>query len=261
MRLRNIPGSRDIIAVSEFVVQEPEAHKGRWSEVFGNDHPIDLEIGIGKGRFLMDLAERNPDTNYLGIEMYSSVLLRAIQKAEQRTAGLKEPLPVSAKRRPGRPANCNFRLLRLDAADLPEIFGKGEIRKIYLNFSDPWPKDRHADRRLTSGRFLRRYEEVLADEGILEFKTDNRDLFDFSLEQIRESGWKLLFHTFDLHGALQKNGDGAAAETPAEEPAETPANELAEARTENIMTEYEEKFAAEGNPICKLKAQVRGREI
>ena len=261
MRLRNIPGSRDIIAVSEFVVQEPEAHKGRWSEVFGNDHPIDLEIGIGKGRFLMDLAERNPDTNYLGIEMYSSVLLRAIQKAEQRTAGLKEPLPVSAKRRPGRPANCNFRLLRLDAADLPEIFGKGEIRKIYLNFSDPWPKDRHADRRLTSGRFLRRYEEVLADEGILEFKTDNRDLFDFSLEQIRESGWKLLFHTFDLHGALKKNGDGAAAETPAEEPAETPANELAEARTENILTEYEEKFAAEGNPICKLKAQVKGREV
>ena len=254
MRLRNIPGSRDIIAVSEFVVQEPELHKGRWSEVFGNDHPIDLEIGIGKGRFLMDLAERHPDTNYLGIEMYSSVLLRAIQKAEQRTAGLKEPLPVSARRRPGRPENCNFRLLRLDAADLPQIFEKGEIRRIYLNFSDPWPKDRHADRRLTSGRFLGRYEEVLADGGILEFKTDNRDLFDFSLEQIRESGWKLLFHTFDLHGALQNTDDGTAAETPPEELTETSADELAEARAENIMTEYEEKFAAEGNPICKLKA-------
>lgn len=233
MRLRNIPGSRDIIAVSEFVIQDPETHKGSWQEVFGNAHPIELEIGIGKGRFLMDLAERHPDTNYLGIEMYSSVLLRAIQKAEQRTTGAAGPLPVSVQRRPHRPDGCNFRLLRLDASDLPQVFAKGEIRKIYLNFSDPWPKDRHADRRLTSGRFLKRYEEVLTAGGELEFKTDNRDLFDFSLEQIRENGWTLQFHTFDLHGADENFCDSGAA---------------------GIMTEYEEKFAAQGNPICMLKA-------
>ena len=242
MRLRNIPGSRDIIAVSEFVVQEPEKYKGKWQVVFGNDHPIELEIGIGKGRFLMDLAERHPDTNYLGIEMYSSVLLRAIQKAEQRTAGLKIPLPVSEKRRPHRPEGCNFRLLRLDAGDLAQIFEKGEIRKIYLNFSDPWPKDRHADRRLTSGRFLKRYEEVLAEGGRLEFKTDNRDLFTYSLEQIRECEWKLGYHTFDLHGADPEQPDGAVAVEDTPEGME-------------IMTEYEEKFVAEGKPICMLSAE------
>ena len=236
MRLRNIPGSREIIALSEFVVQDPETHRGNWQNIFGNDHPIELEIGIGKGQFLMDLAERHPETSYLGIEMYSSVLLRAIQKAEQRASGANAPLPVSVKRRPHRPVDCNFRLLRLDAADLPQIFEKGEIRKIYLNFSDPWPKDRHADRRLTSGRFLKRYEEVLAGGGELEFKTDNRDLFEYSLEQIRENGWTLLHHTFDLHGTLQN----AAVRQ--------------EENADNIMTEYEEKFAAEGKPICMLKA-------
>lgn len=242
MRLRNIPGSRDIIAVSEFVVRDPEKQKGRWQEVFGNGHPVELEIGIGKGRFLMDLAESHPENNYLGIEMYSSVLLRAIQRAEQRTTGAKEPLPVRVQRRPHRQADCNFRLLRLDAADLSLVFEKGEIQKIYLNFSDPWPKDRHADRRLTSGRFLKRYESVLPQGGKLEFKTDNRDLFEYSLEQIRENGWTLLQHTFDLHGT------GREDTVPAD------GQEDILTGTETIMTEYEEKFVAEGKPICMLEA-------
>ena len=237
MRLRNIPGSREVIAMSEFVVQDAETHRGGWQEVFGNDHPIELEIGIGKGRFLMELAEKRPEKNFLGMEMYSSVLLRAIQKAEQRTTGAKEPLPVSVTRRPHRPEDCNFRLLRFDATDLPQLFDKGEISKIYLNFSDPWPKDRHADRRLTSARFLERYREVLPAGGELIFKTDNRDLFTFSLEQIEESGWTLVEHTFDLHGAAT----GYVSER----------TEMAE---EEILTEYEEKFVAEGKPICKLRA-------
>lgn len=241
MRLRNIPGSRDIIAVSEFVVQEPETHKGSWKEVFGNDHPVELEIGIGKGRFLMEMAEKHPEKNFLGIEMYSSVLLRAIQKAEQRTTGAEKPLPVSVQHRPHRPDGCNFRLLRLDAAELPLIFEKGEIRKIYLNFSDPWPKDRHADRRLTSGRFLKRYERVLPKGGELAFKTDNGGLFAYSLEQIRACGWELQFHTFDLHGT----GSGEQNDSSMKE-------ETREYK--EIMTEYEEKFVAEGKPICMLEA-------
>lgn len=241
MRLRNIPGSRDIIAMSEFVVQEPEKLKGSWQKVFGNKNSAELEIGIGKGRFLMDLAERHPEKNYLGIEMYSSVLLRAIQKAEQRTAGIREPLPVSVQRRPHRPDSCNFRLLRFDASELPVLFEKGEINRIYLNFSDPWPKDRHADRRLTSGRFLKRYECVLPRGGELVFKTDNRELFEYSLDQIRECGWKLVYSTFDLHETEpeNQNGDGMTPEA---------------RESKEIMTEYEEKFVAEGKPICMLEA-------
>ena len=245
MRLRNIPGSRDIIAASDFVTQDPEAYKGRWKTVFGNDHPVELEIGIGKGRFLMDLAEKHPEKNFLGIEMYSSVLLRAIQKAEQRTAGLAAPLPVSAEERPKRPEGCNFRLLRFDATELPLLFEKGEIEKIYLNFSDPWPKDRHADRRLTSSCFLKRYEQVLEPGRGIAFKTDNRDLFDFSLEQLKESGWERTFCTFDLHGA----GAGISE-------AETASASEGEPESDLIMTEYEEKFAAAGHPICMLEAKI-----
>ncbi len=252
MRLKNIPGARDVVAVSEYVVQDPERYKGKWQEVFGNDHPVELEIGIGKGKFLMDLAAEHPEKNFLGMEMYSSVLLRAIQKAEQRAAGAETPLPVSVHRRPARPDNCNFRLLRFDAAGLSALFEKGEISGIYLNFSDPWPKERHADRRLTSGRFLRRYEEVLPAGGKLVFKTDNRGLFDFSLEQIRENGWELIYHTFDLHGVgreteEESDGTGPGMGEDADRNGYQP-------ETGRIMTEYEEKFVSEGKPICVLEA-------
>ena len=260
MRLRNIPGSRDIIAASDFVIQDPEAYKGRWKTVFGKDHPIELEIGIGKGRFLMDLAQKHPERNYLGIEMYSSVLLRAIQKAEQRTAGLAAPLPVSAEERPKRPEGCNFRLLRFDATELPYLFEQGEIEKIYLNFSDPWPKDRHADRRLTSACFLKRYEQVLQPGHGIAFKTDNRDLFDFSLDQLKESGWELTFCSFDLHGTgnrSQAEKDGTGSDTGRiAEGMSAPGSGQPE--SDLIMTEYEEKFAAEGHPICMLEARIRG---
>ena len=212
MRLRNIPGSRETIAASEFVVHEDvmREKKGNWNTVFGNTNPICIEVGMGKGRFITELAGQNPDKNYVGIEKYSSVLLRALEK--------RETLPELT----------NLYFLRMDAEDLPEVFGKNEVSTIYLNFSDPWPKDRHAKRRLTSDRFLAVYDKILQPDGIIEFKTDNQDLFRYSLESIPEAGWQVTSHTFDLHHSDMAEG--------------------------NVMTEYETKFSAEGKPICKLVA-------
>ena len=211
MRLRNIPGSRETIAASEFVVHEDvmREKRGKWSTVFGNENPICIEVGMGKGRFITELAGQNPDKNYVGIEKYSSVLLRALEKWETL------------------PELTNLYFLRMDAEDLPEVFGKNEVSTIYLNFSDPWPKDRHAKRRLPSREFLARYDQILKPEGKVEFKTDNRDLFEFALEEAKEAGWKLEACTFDLHHDAK----------------------LMEG---NIMTEYEERFSSQGNPICKL---------
>ena len=162
MRLRNITGSREVIADSIYVVQEPQEKKGRWKEVFGNDHPVRIEIGMGKGKFLHTLAKENPDINYIGIEKYSSVLLRAIQKMEEDEL-------------------ANLKFIRMDAEEITDVFATGEVDRIYLNFSDPWPKDRHAKRRLPSRQFLKRYDEILKKDGRIEFKTDNRDLFDFAV--------------------------------------------------------------------------------
>ena len=209
MRLRNIPGADEVVANSSFCIQTPTEHKGAWFNVFGNNNPIHIEIGMGKGRFIMDLASLNPNINYIGIERYTSVLLRAVQKIEE------NPLP-------------NVRFLCVDAATLPEIFAEEEVNRIYLNFSDPWPKDRHARRRLTSSEFLARYDMFLAKNGRLEFKTDNVGLFDFSLEEINNSEiWHIDVHTYDLHEDPMLNFG-------------------------NVMTEYEEKFSSKGNPICKL---------
>ena len=209
MRLRNIPGAKEAVMESAFVVLRPQEKKGGWAQVYPQTGPIHIEVGMGKGQFLMELARRNPQVNYLGIEMYDSVLLRALQ----RMAEIDE-LP-------------NLLFMREDARLLPEIFRKGEVEKIYLNFSDPWPKARHAKRRLTSREFLNRYERILVPEGVVEFKTDNRGLFEFSLEEIREAGWRLLACTYDLHN------DAKMCEG-------------------NVMTEYEEKFSSLGNPIYKL---------
>lgn len=241
-RLRNIPGAADVIRTSEYCIQNPENFRGRWNCVFEKRQPLYIEIGMGKGHFLMDMAETYPDRNFIGIEMYDSVLFRAVQKAEMR-ARIREGedpenvhgLSADVKERPGLMRNCNFRFLRMDARQLTEVFGEGEIDGIYLNFSDPWPKDRHAGRRLTSSGFLKLYEKIMSREARLEFKTDNRQLFDFSLEEIRENGWKLLQYTFDLHNDPEMNQG-------------------------NIMTEYEKKFSARGNRICKLIAVPRKEE-
>lgn len=172
MRLRNIPGADEAIADSPHCIQEPMAEKGRWHLIFGNENPIHIEIGMGKGQFIMKLAKEHPDINYIGIERYSSVLLRALQKMEI------EPLP-------------NIRFLCMDASIITEVFDKEEVAKIYLNFSDPWPKERHAKRRLTSRQFFERYDKILAGNGVVEFKTDNDDLFAFSMEEVAEAGWTL----------------------------------------------------------------------
>ncbi len=211
MRLRNIPGSRETIAASEYVVHEDvmKEKRGKWNTVFGNDHPVYLEVGMGKGRFITELAALYPERNYIGIEKYSSVLLRALEKREQH-----EEL-------------TNLFFLRMDAEELPEVFGPNEVSGIYLNFSDPWPKDRHAKRRLPSKEFLARYSQILKPEGRVEFKTDNRPLFDFALDQVKETDWRLEACTFDLHHD-KKMMQG------------------------NIMTEYEERFSSQGNPIFKM---------
>ena len=212
MRLRHIRGAEETIAESPYVIQDPQGLKGKWHEFFGNQNPVRIEVGMGKGQFILEQASRNPDVNFVGIEKYSTVLLKAIRKREQ--------MELS-----------NIYFLCEDARELAEIFGPGEVERIYLNFSDPWPKDRHAKRRLTSHEFLARYEKILKKDGTLEFKTDNKDLFDFSLEEMKNAeGWELTAFTYDLHHDVV----------------------LSEG---NVMTEYEEKFSSIGNPICKMEAR------
>lgn len=207
MRLRNIPGANDVIAASTYVIQNPMEKKGNQQESFSKNQPLHIEIGMGKGKFIHELAKRNPQINYIGIERYSSVLLRAIQKMEE------EPLE-------------NLKFMCIDAKEITDVFEKEEVDKIYLNFSDPWPKDRHAKRRLPSKEFLARYDSILKKDGRLEFKTDNKGLFDFALEELPIANWKAEAVSYDLHND-EKMCQG------------------------NIMTEYEEKFSAKGNPIYK----------
>lgn len=213
MRLRNIPRAEGTLQAHNIVIKRPEDHKGCWKQVFGNKHPIRVEIGTGKGRFILNMAKENPQINFVGIERYSSVLLRAVEKFD--TDEFKELE--------------NVRFICIDARRIEEVFAKDEVDRIYLNFSDPWPKARHAKRRLTSTEFLERYQKVLVPFGRLEFKTDNTELFNFSLEQMKEAGWTLQGFTYDLHHNEEMNSG-------------------------NIMTEYEEKFSGKGNPINKLIA-------
>ena len=209
MRLKHVKGSEEAIASSALVVQDPKGMRGKWFSVFGNDRPIRIEIGMGKGRFITEHARKNPEINYIGIEKYSSVLLRAIQKVET----MEEPVP-------------NLIFICMDATDICDVFAEGEVDRIYLNFSDPWPKDRHAKRRLESRQFLEKYAKILKKDGLIEFKTDNRILFDFAVEEVEPAGWKTEALTYDLHNDPSMN-EG------------------------NIMTEYEEKFSSMGNPIFK----------
>lgn len=210
MRLRRVKGAAEAIAQSPLVIHDAPVHKGHWKELFHNENPLHIEIGMGKGRFLTELAGFNPDINYIGIERYDSVLVRALEKRGQ-AAEL-----------------SNLFYLCGDAKNVAEIFDTGEIERIYLNFSDPWPKDRHAKRRLTSKEFFALYDKILSKSGEVIFKTDNRLLFDFSLGQVPEAGWQLKDVTFDLHHSGFAEG--------------------------NVMTEYEEKFSSLGNPIFRLTA-------
>ena len=210
MRLRKIKGADEAVATSPYVIHEDLEAPNDWHKIFNNDHPLHVEIGMGKGKFIIELAQRHPQINYLGIERYPSVLLHGIKKQES----LQLP---------------NLYFLCLDARILPEIFAPEEVSRIYLNFSDPWPKDRHAKRRLTSPAFMTVYDQILEKNGFIEFKTDNQKLFSYSLESIPSSGWKITESTYDLHHSAMA--------------------------LDNVMTEYETKFSSLGNPICKLIAK------
>jgi tRNA (guanine-N7-)-methyltransferase len=211
MRLRNIPNAHQRLAENERdFIANPKDFKGKWHEVFKNNNPIHIEIGMGKGQFLSELALRNPDINYIGIEKFTSVLLRGSEKMST--------LEIN-----------NVRLLNIDALELNEVFDKDEVALIYLNFSDPWPKNAHAKRRLTSERFLPIYQNILDKDGEIHFKTDNRLLFEYSLESINNYGLIMKNISLDLHKSDYPD---------------------------NIMTEYEERFSQFG-PIYRLEAKFK----
>ena len=208
MRLKNVKGANEIIIKGRYYVEDPYINKGNWNKVFNNDNPIYIEIGIGKGKFIVENAIKYPNINFIGIEKYDSVLVRAIQKSNE--------LELN-----------NLKLVRMDAKRIEEVFDH-EIDRIYLNFSDPWPKDRHYKRRLTSYVFLDKYEHIFKNNKYIIMKTDNIDLFNFSLESLTNHGYNIEFMTNDLHSL----------------------NDV-----DNIMTEYEEKFSNKGIKINKLIAR------
>ena len=207
MRLKNVKGANEIIEVGKYYINNPEDYKGKWNSIFNNDNELHIEIGMGKGDFIINNAIKYPNINFIGIEKYDSVIVRAIQKSNE--------LELS-----------NLKLIRMDALNLGNIFEK-EVDRIYLNFSDPWPKDRHAKRRLTSQIFLNIYENVFKKGNIIEMKTDNINLFNYSVETLKENNYNIEYLTNDLH------------------------NE----NIDNIPTEYEEKFSSRGIKINKLIAR------
>lgn len=207
MRLRNVKNAREMVDNSPFVVHEPKEYKGRYNEIFGNDNPIELEIGMGKGNFIIDKAIKNPNINFIGVERYESVLCRALEKLEDKQ------LP-------------NVKIICIDAIELDEVFDK-EISTIYLNFSDPWPKKRHAKRRLTSHVFLPVYDLIFKDEKVIVQKTDNVGLFESSIVSLSTYGYTLEDISLDL----------------------------ASTGMENSLTEYEAKFMSQGIKINYLKAR------
>lgn len=213
MRLRNKPWARDFMGEHpDVLVAEPEKMSNGWKKLFGNDNPIHVEVGTGMGQFIVGLALANPDVNYIGIEHFDNVIVVALEKAIE----------------VGKPKN--LRLFRANGMDLLDIFHEGEIDRIYLNFSDPWPKTRHEKRRLTHTSFLKLYRTVLRPSGEIHFKTDNRLLFEYSLVSMSTYGMQFGYVSLDLH-----------AENP----------------EDNIMTEYEEKFSAKGQPIYRLEAMYK----
>ena len=177
MRLRNNKNAKGILEESKYVVKNPEEYKGKWNKLFGNNNNIEIEIGCGKGNFIIENAKRYPNKNFIGIEMYDTVLMYAVNKIDKEIS--------------------NLRFIRIDANKLGEIFDK-EISLIYLNFSDPWPKKRNAKRRLTHERLLSVYDNIFKKEKRIFMKTDNVSLFEFSIESLTCYGYKLKNVSLDL---------------------------------------------------------------
>ena len=207
MRLKNVKNAKDIINNSKYIVLNPYNYKGKWNSLFNNNNPINIEIGMGKGNFIIKMAKKYKDINFIGIEMFDSVIVRSVQKLEN------EDIP-------------NLKLIRLDANYIEDIFDK-EINTIYLNFSDPWPKKRHEKRRLTSDVFLKKYDNIFKGKKEIIQKTDNINLFSYSLTSLSLYGYKFDYVTLDL---------------------------LSENDLDNVLTEYESKFNSKGVRICKLVA-------
>jgi len=214
MRLRKVKNARERLMVdnNKYFINEPEKYKGNWNSLFDNQNEIHIEIGCGKGRFISELAKRNPNINYIAIEKFDSVLLRALEKVIDGDYN-------------------NLKLCQLDAQMLSNYFDKSEVSRIYLNFSDPWPKKCHAKRRLTHENFLNEYKKVLVSDGEIHFKTDNRNLFEFSIESFNKNNWILSEISLDLHKDLEKYPF-------------------------NIETEFEEKWSKLG-PIYRLVAKLK----
>ena len=210
-RVRKQPGTREaLMQYAPIVVLEPEQHKGKWQDVFGNANPIQMEVGMGKGKFISTMARQHPEINFIGVEVIEEVLLDAVKRMK-RAEGIPE----------------NLRLVWINASLLEDLFLPGEVDRIFLNFSDPWPKTRHAKRRLTHKGFLDQYAAILKAEGQVHFKTDNQGLFEFSLNEFSACGWRLQNIQLDMY---QKLPEG------------------------NVATEYETKFHNQGMPIYRLEA-------
>lgn len=212
MRLRHKPGAADQVKQNgQFVIANPTEYKGKWQELFPNKQPIHIEVGTGRGRFMVEMAKANPHINYIGIEKYTSVISDALDKL------IEADVP-------------NLKLLNVDAGKLTDFFEDGEIDRVYLNFSDPWPKVRHEKRRLTYKSFLAMYQQILKPDGEIHFKTDNQGLFEYSIMSIANYGMTIHFLSLDLHNSEFEG---------------------------NIMTEYEEKFSSKGNRIYRVEAAYR----
>lgn len=207
MRLKKIKGAIDRVKKGRYYIDNPGVYKGKWSKLFNNDNEIYVELGMGKGDFIINNAIKYPFINFIGIEKYDSVLVKAVEKSDL--------LELD-----------NLKLILMDVSNLDSIFDH-EVDKIYLNFSDPWPKERHAKRRLTSKKFLEVYDKVFKSDKVIEMKTDNIDLFNYSVESLKDNGYNIEYITNDLHSE----------------------------EVENIMTEYEEKFSSRGEKINKLIAR------
>lgn len=213
VRLRHKPWALEYINEHpDVIIPNPEEFKGNWKAVFGNDNPVHIEVGTGKGQFILGMAKQNPTINYIGIELFDSVIVCALER-------------IVESEKP-----ANLRLLKVNGDKLQQYFAKGDVARVYLNFSDPWPKTRHAKRRLTHEGFLKLYESVLIDNGEIHFKTDNRGLFEYSLISMNEYGMALNYVSLDLHANMPED---------------------------NIMTEYEQKFSAKGQPIYRLESQFK----
>ena len=210
MRLRNNPHAGELLTLCKNYIADPKVFKGRWHEYFGNDHDIRLEIGAGKGQFITAIAQANPDNNFIAVEKCYTIALKLLKS-------INADLP-------------NLAVLCVDADLMEEYLNEGDISRLYLNFSDPWPKKRHIKRRLTSPHFIGIYQRILQDGGKIEFKTDNRGLFDYSVEQFGNSAFELQAITYDLYNSDFLEG--------------------------NFPTEYESRFLSMGTPINKLIAQL-----